>query len=153
MPIIHIWLLFYMLCISWLISMLYPSNSIHTCKRSGRHLMALEVDLVVFNAIISPLSTEIPLLTQWSVHHITSLAYKDELIQKVAQRSCISIWVWLSYDVYFLYKYCNFEHPNAQIGYQPFVRTTKKTSLVYMAMWMRNQYTCEDLMGWIDGWK
>ena len=64
--------------------------SIHACKQSSCHIVALEGDTTILDAILSPLCAETPLLTCESVPHITSLVDEDEHVSKVAKHSRIS---------------------------------------------------------------
>ena len=52
--------------------------------------MALEGDMAIFDAILSPLCTKTPLLTCGSVPHATPLTYEDKHVWKAAKYSRIS---------------------------------------------------------------
>ena len=54
------------------------------CKNSNQHLVALEVNLAIFNVVLCPLY-KTPLLTCGNVPHTTSLAENDKHSQKVAK--------------------------------------------------------------------
>jgi hypothetical protein len=67
------------------------SASIHVCHRSGRHLVAFERNLVIFDAILVPLCDSLP---PPIVHGLQSINMAceddDEPIRKVPRKSRLS---------------------------------------------------------------
>lgn len=78
-----------LLCLM-IISIFCQGVFIHACQRSNCHLVALEGDTAIIDAILSPLCTKTPLLTCGIVPHATSLTNEDEHVHKVAKHSRIS---------------------------------------------------------------
>lgn len=73
--------------------MCFAGSSIHACRNVNRHIVALEADSAIFNALLAPLIHTAPQNTK--AHHdsmadVIDLASEDVVVERIVKKSRFS---------------------------------------------------------------